>query len=73
MSRTKAAVGQKVKRGEVIGYVGSTGKSTGTHLHYEVIRGGAPVNPVYYFFNDVTVDMYAKMVERSQNSGQSLD
>ena len=73
MSRTKATVGQKVKRGEVIGYVGSTGKSTGTHLHYEVIRGGAPVNPVYYFFNDVTVDMYAKMVERSQNSGQSLD
>jgi murein DD-endopeptidase MepM/ murein hydrolase activator NlpD len=73
MSRTKAMVGQKVKRGEVIGYVGSTGKSTGTHVHYEVIKGGRPVNPINYFFNDVTDDMYAKMVERSQNSGQSLD
>ena len=73
MSRTKAQVGQKVKRGEVIGYVGSTGKSTGTHVHYEVIRGGQPVNPINYFFNDVTDDMYSKMVQRSQTSGQSLD
>ena len=73
MSRTKAAVGQKVKRGEVIGYVGSTGKSTGTHVHYEVLKNGAPVNPINYFFNDVTDDMYSKMVERSQTSGQSLD
>jgi len=73
MSRTKAVVGQKVKRGEVIGYVGSTGKSTGTHVHYEVIRGGIPVNPIYFFYNDVTDAMFSKMVERSQNSGQSLD
>jgi murein DD-endopeptidase MepM/ murein hydrolase activator NlpD len=73
MSRFKATVGQKVKRGEVIGYVGSTGKSTGTHVHYEVIKGGIAVNPINFFFNDVTDAMYAKMVERSQNSGQSLD
>ena len=73
MSRTKAKVGQKVKRGEVIGYVGSTGKSTGTHVHYEVIRGGVPVNPIYFFYNDVTDAMFSKMVERSQTSGQSLD
>jgi len=73
MSRTKAVPGQKVKRGEVIGYVGSTGKSTGTHVHYEVIRGGVPVNPIYFFYNDVNDDMFSKMVERSQNSGQSLD
>jgi hypothetical protein len=73
MSRTKARVGQRVKRGEVIGYVGSTGKSTGSHLHYEVIKGNAPINPINFFFNDVTDDMYAKMLERSQNSGQTLD
>jgi hypothetical protein len=73
MSRTKAVVGQKVKRGEVIGYVGSTGKSTGTHLHYEVIKGGGPVNPIYFFYNDVTDAMFAKIVERSQNAGQTLD
>jgi hypothetical protein len=73
MSRTKAVPGQKVKRGEVIGYVGSTGKSTGSHVHYEVIRGGVPVNPIYFFYNDVTDAMFSKMVERSQSSGQSLD
>ncbi len=50
MYKIKARVGQKVKRGEVIGYVGSTGKSTGPHCHYEVHRNGTPVDPVYYFY-----------------------
>jgi murein DD-endopeptidase MepM/ murein hydrolase activator NlpD len=49
MSRTKAKVGQKVKRGEVIGYVGSTGKSTGPHVHYEVIKSNEVVKPIYFF------------------------
>jgi hypothetical protein len=73
MSRTKAKRGQKVKRGEVIGYVGSTGKSTGPHLHYEVLKSNDAVNPIYFFYNDVTDAMFAKIVERSQNSGQTLD
>ena len=73
MSRTKAKVGQKVKRGEVIGYVGSTGKSTGPHVHYEVIKSNEVVNPIYFFYNDVTDAMFAKIVDRSQNAGQTLD
>ena len=73
MVRTKAHPGQKVKRGEVIGYVGSTGKSTGPHLHYEVLKANDAVNPIYFFYNDVTDAMFSKIVERSQNSGQTLD
>ena len=46
MSRIAAAPGQRVRRGQVIGYVGSTGLSTGPHLHYELYRGGATVNPL---------------------------
>ncbi|MFN8309558.1 MAG: M23 family metallopeptidase [Chitinophagales bacterium] len=73
LSRTKARPGQKVKRGELIGYVGSTGKSTGPHLHYEVLKNNEAVNPIYFFYNDVTDAMFAKIVERSQNAGQTLD
>jgi hypothetical protein len=62
MSRTKARVGQKVTRGEVIGYVGSTGKSTGPHVHYEVLKSNEAINPIYFFYNDVTDAMFAKIV-----------
>ena len=54
MSRIKAKRGQRVKRGEVIGYVGSTGKSTGSHLHYEVFKGRKRLDPIYFFYNDLT-------------------
>ncbi len=43
--------GQKVKRGDVIGYMGNTGHSTGTHLHYKIEVDGKPVNPVYYIYD----------------------
>ena len=65
--------GQKVKRGELIGYVGSSGKSTGPHLHYEVIKGKRKVNPVYYYFNDLTPEEFARMLELSAQENQSLD
>ncbi|MCW3126288.1 MAG: Peptidase [Bacteroidetes bacterium] len=73
MSRTKARPGQKVTRGEVIGYVGNTGKSTGPHVHYEVLKSNEAINPIYFFYNDVTDAMFAKIVDRSQNAGQTLD
>jgi len=73
LSKFKVKRGQKVKRGDVIGLVGSTGKSTGPHLHYEVIKGSSAVNPVYYYFNDLKDDMFAKMLEMSANQGQTLD
>jgi murein DD-endopeptidase MepM/ murein hydrolase activator NlpD len=73
MIRIKARVGQSVKRGEVIGYVGSTGKSTGSHLHYEVIKRGAKVDPVYYFFNDLTPAQFDRLLKEAAANKQSLD
>jgi murein DD-endopeptidase MepM/ murein hydrolase activator NlpD len=73
MVRIKAKQGQSIKRGEVIGYVGSTGKSTGAHCHYEVHRNGTPVNPVYYFYNDLTPEQFDRLLKLAASSNQSLD
>lgn len=64
---------QKVNRGDVIGYVGSTGTSTAPHLHYEVIQNGKKINPVNYFFNDLSAEEYDRMIVLSMKSGQSFD
>lgn len=69
--RTK--VGKKVVRGEVIGGVGSTGKSTGPHLHYEVHVKGKVVNPVNYYFMDLTAEDYDRMIQIAANHGKVLD
>jgi murein DD-endopeptidase MepM/ murein hydrolase activator NlpD len=73
MYRIKARVSQKIKRGEVIGYVGSTGKSTGPHCHYEVHKSGQPVDPVYYFYNDLTPEQYDRLLKLAATSNQSFD
>jgi len=73
MSRVKAKRGQSVKRGDVIGYVGSTGKSTGPHCHYEVIRNGTKIDPVNFFFNDLSAEDYERMVKIAKQNGQSFD
>jgi murein DD-endopeptidase MepM/ murein hydrolase activator NlpD len=65
--------GQKVKRGDVIGFVGSTGTSIANHLHYEIKINGQNVDPVNYFFNDLSAAEYEKMIEIASKTGQSFD
>ena len=73
LDRFNVRVGQKVKRGDVIGFVGSTGLSTAPHLHYEVLANGKHVDPALYYFNDLTPEEYERMLEISSKSGQTFD
>jgi murein DD-endopeptidase MepM/ murein hydrolase activator NlpD len=73
MSRVAVRPGQKVRRGQIIGYVGNTGTSTGPHLHYEVMKNGEKVDPSFYFYSDITPEQYEDMLKRSANAKQSFD
>jgi len=74
MVRIKARSGQLVKRGEIIGWVGSTGASTGPHCHYEVHINGRPVDPVYFFYNDLNAEQYDRLLKlAATGSAKSFD
>jgi len=73
MSSIKVHAGQSVKRGQVIGLVGNTGKSTGPHLHYEVHFRGTIMNPQNYYYLDLSPAEYDRMVQMSNNSGEMFD
>ena len=73
LNKYNVRVGQKVVRGEVIGEVGNTGKSTGPHLHYEVHVKGKVVNPVNYYFMDLSAEEYDQMIELAANQGKVFD
>lgn len=72
LSKLDVKPGQRVKRGDIIGYVGNTGASSGSHLHYEVIVNGKRVNPVYYFFINISPEEYLEIFEKSKEINQSL-
>jgi murein DD-endopeptidase MepM/ murein hydrolase activator NlpD len=73
MLRIKARRGNRVKRGEIIGLVGNTGKSTGPHCHYEVHKNGQKLDPVYFFYNDLTPQQFDQILKQAKASNQSLD
>lgn len=73
LSKIDVVSGQRVSRGDKIGEVGSTGKSTGPHLHYEVRFRDEPQNPVNYYFFDVTPAQYQSMIEAAENAGHVMD
>lgn len=73
LSKFNVRKGQKIKRGEVIGYVGNTGRSTAPHLHYEVMKNGKKINPVNFYYNDLTPEQYEEMIKISSAPIQSFD
>ncbi len=73
LSKFAVRKGQKVKRGQVIGYVGNTGKSTGSHLHYEVLKNGTPTQPLHFFFNDLTPEEYEHILEQAALPSITMD
>lgn len=73
MDKFNVKMRQKVKRGEIIGFVGNTGKSVGPHCHYEVIKNNVKVDPVYYFYSDLTPTQFEQIVRMAQVKNQSID
>lgn len=73
LSKIDVRPGQTVERGDYIGRVGNTGKSTGPHLHYEVRYNGVPQNPVNYYFQDLTPEQYADMVRAADAAAHVMD
>jgi murein DD-endopeptidase MepM/ murein hydrolase activator NlpD len=72
MSKIAVKPGQRVTRGQIIGYVGNTGISTGPHLHYEVRKNDEPVNPVHFFFQDLSPEEYNQVLEIASRPNQSM-
>jgi murein DD-endopeptidase MepM/ murein hydrolase activator NlpD len=72
LSKINVKPGQRVKRGDVIGLVGTSGISTGPHLHYEVRKNGEPINPINYFYQDLSPEEFEKIIEISSRPNQSL-
>jgi murein DD-endopeptidase MepM/ murein hydrolase activator NlpD len=73
LSEFNVRVGQNVQRGDVIGFVGNSGTSVANHLHYEIKLNGVNVDPVNYYFEDLSPAEYERMIEIASKTGQSFD
>ncbi len=73
MQKIKVKKGLRVKRGDLLGWVGNTGRSEAPHLHYEVHKNGRAVNPIYYYYGDLSPEEFAEMQKASELSTQSFD
>lgn len=73
LSKYNVKRGQKVKRGDLIGFVGNTGRSSGPHLHYEVHKNGKPINPINFYYGNLTPDEFEEMLKMAAQEGQSFD
>ncbi len=73
LSKVSVNVGQKVKRGDVIGYTGNTGLSKGPHLHYEIEKNGQKINPIDFFYSDLSPQQYLQLRKQADHENESMD
>jgi murein DD-endopeptidase MepM/ murein hydrolase activator NlpD len=73
LSKVSVSVGQKVKRGDVIGYTGNTGLSKGPHLHYEIEKNGQKINPIDFFYSDLSPQQYVQLRKQADHENESMD
>jgi murein DD-endopeptidase MepM/ murein hydrolase activator NlpD len=73
LSKYNVRRGQKVKRGDLIGFVGNTGRSQAPHLHYEILKNGRKINPINFYYGNLTPEEFEAMQKAAQIQGQSLD
>jgi len=73
LSKVSVSVGQKIKRGDVIGYTGNTGLSKGPHLHYEIEKNGQKINPIDFFYSDLSPQQYVQLRKQADHENESMD